>query len=91
MKKYLYYILFLSVCHGYSQYNENAPWMNMSQKKSSINSKTKLSDLSVAFNQYWKNKDSQKKGSGFKPFKRWENHWKNHHHLHNDNHHYSNR
>ncbi len=78
MKKYLYYILFLSICHGYSQYNENAPWMNINQKKSSIKSKTKLSDLSAAFNQYWKNRDFQKKGSGFKPFKRWENHWKNH-------------
>ncbi|NKI31860.1 T9SS type A sorting domain-containing protein [Muricauda sp. DJ-13] len=35
-----------------------------------------IDELSEAFNTYWKGKDWKKKGSGFKPYKRWENFWK---------------
>ena len=35
----------------------------------------KLSDIENAFDIYWKDKDYTKKGSGYKPFKRWVNHW----------------
>ena len=35
----------------------------------------KLSDIENAFDIYWKDKDYTKKGSGYKPFKRWLNHW----------------
>ena len=35
----------------------------------------KLSDIENAFDIYWKDKDYTKKGSGYKPFKRWANHW----------------
>ena len=76
MKKIIYAILFLITSHLFGQYNQAAPWMN-SIKKKSINSKTTLSELSTSFNLYWKGKDFQKKGSGFKPFKRWESHWSN--------------
>lgn len=76
MKKIIYTIFFLIVSHVYGQYNENVPWMNTVQKKSS-DTKITLQELSNSFNHYWKNKDFQKKGSGFKPFKRWENHWSN--------------
>ena len=74
MKKIVYIIIFLVVSHVSGQYNENVPWMNTVQKKSN-STKTTLSELSNAFNHYWKDKDFQKKGSGFKPFKRWESHW----------------
>ncbi len=31
--------------------------------------------FSEAFDAYWKNRDKDAKGSGFKPYKRWENYW----------------
>jgi len=36
-----------------------------------------LDDMSAAFENYWKGRDRNLKGSGFKPYKRWENHWRN--------------
>ena len=35
----------------------------------------KLSDIESAFDAYWEGKDYTVKGSGYKPFKRWANHW----------------
>ncbi len=32
-------------------------------------------EISATFDQYWKAKDHTPKGSGYKPFKRWEYHW----------------
>ena len=34
-----------------------------------------LSEIVHEFDVYWKDKDFTKKGSGYKPFKRWANHW----------------
>ena len=34
-----------------------------------------LSDIDNAFDEYWEDKDYTKKGSGYKPFKRWVHHW----------------
>ncbi|MDF4203986.1 thrombospondin type 3 repeat-containing protein [Maribacter sp. SA7] len=70
---------FLAIISASAQFNENAPWMkdlneNQQSSKSSTNSHS-LYDISNAFNQYWSNKDYSKKGSGFKPYKRWENYW----------------
>ncbi len=70
----LLFVLFFSY-QAYSQFNESAPWISTSSKKSS-NTKITLKEQSNAFNAYWKGKDFTKKGSGHKPFKRWENHWK---------------
>ena len=69
------FILFYSI-QSFGQFNESAPWMNFVSNKSS-DSKITLKEQSNAFNAYWKGKDFKKKGSGFKPFKRWENHWEN--------------
>ena len=33
--------------------------------------------MSNEFNNYWLNHDKDKKGSGYKPYMRWENHWRN--------------
>lgn len=76
MNRILLFILFISITYySNSQYNESAPWVSSSFKKSS-NTKITLEEQSQAFNTYWKGKDFTKKGSGHKPFKRWENHWK---------------
>lgn len=58
----------------FGQFNKNAPW-NVSTADVV---KTNLFEQEVTiFNNYWLNKDRTKKGSGFKPFKRWEYHWQN--------------
>lgn len=36
-----------------------------------------LQEISYRFEQFWAGKDHIKKGSGYKPFKRWEEHWSN--------------
>jgi photosystem II stability/assembly factor-like uncharacterized protein len=61
-----------------AQYNPSAPWMrelNASKKKS--NSKVTFQEVVDAFNTYWETRDRNQKGSGYKPFKRWEYYWKN--------------
>ena len=75
MKKLILFITFISFFTGYSQYKQHAPWVL-------IDSLSKTRELSIDvltnnFNEYWKNKDFKKKGSGYKPYKRWEYHWKN--------------
>jgi len=58
----------------FGQFNKNAPW----NATTSDVVKTNLFEQEVTiFNNYWLNKDRTKKGSGFKPFKRWEYHWEN--------------
>jgi len=65
---YLSLFLLFSVV-GFSQYNNNSPWKNENP-----NSKNNSFQNDVdAFNEYWKTHDRSKKGSGYKPFKRWEN------------------
>jgi len=62
-----------------AQYNNSAPWMQNTALKKGVNSKDmriSLPEISVNFKEYWKGKDRFKKGSGYKPFKRWEDYWK---------------
>jgi photosystem II stability/assembly factor-like uncharacterized protein len=82
MKHYLYFkklflfIALLTFIDGYSQYNELSAWI---QNNASVNSKNKeltVEELKTAFNDYWKTHDKGEKGSGYKPFMRWENYWK---------------
>jgi hypothetical protein len=58
-----------------AQFNSSAPWMK--DKASQKNQDVTYDDLVNSFNQYWSNRDHNVKGSGFKPFKRWENYWQN--------------
>jgi hypothetical protein len=75
MKK-LYLLIAMSFfVNGYSQFNQNAPWMGPLESRSK--KELTFDEIQASFNNYWKNKDFSKKGSGFKPFKRWENHWEN--------------
>ena len=59
----------------FSQYNRNSPWKVNETSKS----KTQISfDEEVkSFEDYWIDKDFAAKGSGYKPFKRWEYFWQN--------------
>lgn len=64
----------------FAQFNESAPWMLSLKDSKSVSAKGSeqrysLSEISDAFHQYWKGKDSLAKGSGFKPYMRWENYW----------------
>ena len=75
MKKYLILILVFNFYCGYSQFNSNAPWLtNDTLAKSG---KADINHLVSVFNQYWLTRDKSKKGSGYKPFMRWEYHWRN--------------
>lgn len=60
-------VLFISS----AQFNPNAPWNTTKSNKNTFNEEVEN------FNNYWQGKDFRKKGSGYKPFKRWENYWKN--------------
>ena len=78
MKQLLLIICLSAIVQSYGQFNENAPWMNDDASLNKFsNTKVTLKQQSDAFNQYWKGKDITAKGSGHKPFKRWENHWRN--------------
>ncbi len=77
MKKLLYLSLLFISNYIQAQYNPDAPWMknlNNQEGRSLQRSTNKitLSEISAAFNDYWKDKDYTVKGSGYKPFKRWE-------------------
>ncbi len=72
--KQIYAIAFFCVTFlGFGQIQHNAPWnKNILQKRGS---KETLEEVSKRAEKYFKTIDRNKKGSGFKPFKRWENHW----------------
>ena len=74
IKNYLIVSLLCSFL-GFSQFNSNAPWMtNMSTAK---NGEATINEMVNAFNTYWSTRDKNARGSGYKPFMRWEYHWKN--------------
>lgn len=80
MKRKLLLLLLITATFSYGQYVENAPWMSNLKKSNSKTAKGNetnytIDEISEAFNTYWKGKDRSAKGSGFKPFKRWENYW----------------
>ena len=74
MKKIIYTLTLLFSLSVFSQtYQNNAPWMksNLLSKKGKIT----LKDISTSAENYFNTIDRDKKGSGLKPFKRWEYHW----------------
>lgn len=72
--KNIYLASFLLISFvGYSQFNPNSPW-----KKDNLNAKSESFKNDIdAFEEYWKTHDKDKKGSGYKPFKRWESFYEN--------------
>ena len=79
MKKALLILGFLTFTFSQAQYIENAPWMEDIDVKSREASKNpvRFQEVVNAFNSYWETKNPNVKGSGYKPFKRWESYWKN--------------
>ncbi len=73
MKKLLLYFLLLSAIVLQAQLATDAPWMQTNAQARVTN--PTLSELHASFDQYWENHDKDKKGSGYKPFKRWEQFW----------------
>ena len=70
---YLFLLLFTAM--AFSQYSPSAPWKvdNALAKKEKLT----LEEEVALFNEYWSTRDKNVKGSGHKPFMRWENYWKN--------------
>lgn len=66
-------VLFSAILQA--QFIASAPWNE--QNSGSEKRNKSIDELVEDFNQYWKNHDKNKKGSGYKPFMRWENHWRN--------------
>ncbi|WP_242134288.1 T9SS type A sorting domain-containing protein [Aestuariivivens marinum] len=81
MKASTYIFILLFILNIQAQYNPDAPWMKnlnaASKSQSSKSNNPTFKDIVDAFNDYWTDKDPYTKGSGYKPFKRWENYWKN--------------
>ncbi len=69
------FMIFFLTLSVKAQFNENAPWIQNQQTSTTV-SKNSLQNLSKSFNEYFKDRDWEAKGSGYKPFKRWEDHWK---------------
>ena len=70
-------ILLFTFCCLFSnaQVGSGTPWMkNLKQSKSNPLTFKEIVD---AGNTYWKTRDTDAKGSGYKPFKRWESFWQN--------------
>nr|WP_294933624.1 T9SS type A sorting domain-containing protein [uncultured Flavobacterium sp.] len=75
MKKTYLLLTLLCAFLGHSQYNELAPWVP--QPSGTAKNELTIDELVASFNEYWNHHDRKKKGSGYKPFMRWENHWRN--------------
>jgi photosystem II stability/assembly factor-like uncharacterized protein len=74
IKNYLIVSLFCSF-FGFSQFNPSAPWMqNVTTAKPG---QATIDEQVEAFNHYWSTRDKNVRGSGHKPFMRWEYHWRN--------------
>jgi len=59
-----------------SKFNELAPGKKGTSGAEGKKERT-IDEIVISFNDYWKTHDRNKKGSGYKPFMRWENHWRN--------------
>jgi hypothetical protein len=75
MKKITFLILYFQFIAVFAQFNPSAPWMDNVAKNQ--NGEASLNDIKMAFESYWAERNYKKKGSGYKPFMRWETHWQN--------------
>ena len=71
----LIFILSISINLISAQINYNSPWVKSAGV--SVNEKINFQDVVDAGNLYWEINDKNAKGSGYKPFKRWEAFWEN--------------
>ncbi|MGB6267793.1 MAG: glycosyl hydrolase, partial [Olleya sp.] len=78
MKKLLLLVFVLFGTLAYAQFNQDAPWMqNLNSASRTKSNPVKFQEIVDAFNTYWETRDPNVKGSGYKPFKRWEAYWSN--------------
>ncbi|MBW1297688.1 T9SS type A sorting domain-containing protein [Aquimarina litoralis] len=76
MKYYYLFFTLFSIGIISAQYNQQAPWMNnLKKSKSDKEIQPTFQEIQQSFNAYWETHDKNKKGSGYKPFKRWEYIW----------------
>lgn len=76
MKKLLLLLAFSAIFTASAQFNPSAPWMSefdLSERSTKI----KFQDIVDAAEAYFATRDVDAKGSGYKPFKRWEAYWQN--------------
>jgi hypothetical protein len=74
MKNITLLIVLLSTFISNAQYTKSALWIqDLESKKTGPST---IDELKSEFDKYWKTHDKNQKGSGFKPFMRWENHWR---------------
>ena len=74
MKK-IYMLMFFFTTFIFSQFNSSAPWIT-DHSTERLKAMT-IDDEVELFNKYWKDKDKNTRGSGYKPFMRWESYWRN--------------
>ncbi len=80
MKRILIILIVLTSCYATAQYNATAPWMTeleSNRKTTGVNTQLTFNEITEAFDTYWKTRDPEQKGSGYKPFMRWREYWKN--------------
>lgn len=75
MKKILILLFLIQYTFVFAQFNPTAPWMESVQKDEKGDAT--IDEIKKAFDAYWEGKNHKIKGSGYKPFMRWENHWRN--------------
>ena len=75
MKKYLLLLALISFVLTNAQTELDTPWMN--ELKQANPNRLTFDDIIAAGNAYWETHDKDAKGSGYKPFKRWEAQWEN--------------
>ena len=75
MKKYFLFTSLLLFLVTNAQTELDTPWMM--ELKSSDSSRLTFDAIIAAGNAYWETHDKDAKGSGYKPFKRWEAQWEN--------------
>ena len=75
MKQFFLFLFTISFLTVFSQYNQSAPWIKSLKKKNK--KQYTIQEISKSFDTYWNTHKEEKdeKGSGYKPFKRWENRW----------------
>lgn len=75
MRKVTLFLFIFQCSFTFAQFNPTAPWMDNVQKSDS--KEANIDEIKLAFDAYWQDKNHKAKGSGYKPFMRWETHWRN--------------
>lgn len=71
MKNIFVFAALLCLTSAHAQLTSSAPWMEAFNDSNRETSAT-FQEIVDAFDAYWTDKDPEVKGSGYKPFKRWE-------------------